>query len=48
VSVEDDKRQGDKAPAEREDMLKIWDLINEQSMSSQIPLGSVMEFARIT
>jgi hypothetical protein len=23
VSVEDDKRQGDKAPAEREDMLKI-------------------------
>jgi hypothetical protein len=43
--------QGDHAPAKREKMLTNFEksfmtTIAEQSMSLQIPLGSVMEFAR--
>jgi hypothetical protein len=47
VSVEDDV-QGDQAPAKRQKMLKQFEnsstkTIAEQSMSSQTPLGSVMD-----
>jgi hypothetical protein len=43
--------QGEQAPAKRQKMLKKYEnsstkTIIEQSMSSQTPLGSVMEFAR--
>jgi hypothetical protein len=43
--------QGDQAPAKQQKMLKKFENSStmtaaEQSMSSQTPLGSVMEFAR--
>jgi hypothetical protein len=43
--------QGDQAPAKRQKMLKKFknlsmNTIAKQSMISQTPLGSVMEFAR--
>jgi hypothetical protein len=42
--------QGNQAQAKRQKMLKKFDssmkTITEQSMSSQTPLGSVMEFAK--
>jgi hypothetical protein len=42
---------GDQAPAKRQKMLKKFEnssikSVTEQSMSSQTPLGSIMEFAR--
>jgi hypothetical protein len=48
VSVEDDERLGQPSTSKMaENFEKIQELIHEeQSMSSQIPLGSVMEFAR--
>jgi hypothetical protein len=50
VSVEDDERSA-KAPAKPQKMLKKFEnsstnTITKQSMISQTPLGSVMEFAR--
>jgi hypothetical protein len=43
--------QGDQAPAKQQKMLKKFEnsstkTVAEQSMNSQTPLGSVMEFAR--
>jgi hypothetical protein len=43
--------QGDQAPAEQQKMLKKFEnssmkTVAEQYMSSQTPMGSVMEFAR--
>jgi hypothetical protein len=43
--------QGGQAPAKRHNMLKKFEnstmkITAEQSMSSQTPLGSIMEFAR--
>jgi hypothetical protein len=43
--------QGDKAPAKRQKMLKEFEnlsmkTVTEQSMNSQVLLGSGMEFAR--
>jgi hypothetical protein len=43
--------QGEQAPAKRQKMLKEFEnsstkTVAEQSMSSQTPLGSVMQFAR--
>jgi hypothetical protein len=43
--------QGDKAPAKRQKMLKKFEnsstkTVPEQSMSSQTPIGRVMEFSR--
>jgi hypothetical protein len=51
VSVEDDERSGLQSTSKTtENVEKIWELIHEdvaeQSMSSQAPLGSVMEFAK--
>jgi hypothetical protein len=51
VSAEDEKVLGDQTPAKRQKMLKKFEnsstkTVTEQSMSSQMPLRSVMEFAR--
>jgi hypothetical protein len=51
VSVDDDERSGQPSTSKMtENAEKIWELIHEdrpeQSMSSQTPLGSIMEFAR--
>jgi hypothetical protein len=51
VSVEDDKHQGNQATAKQQKMLKKFKnssmkTVAKQSMSLQIPLVSVMEFAR--